>query len=250
MSLAMAVLVFTVVYGGAFVGMWLQRKVPEHHLDAPSKDTVRLVMGLLATMAALVLSLLIASTHTLFDSQQENVQKLARDAVLLNEALVRYGPETKDLRQSLRESLSLATQAMSPEEGVGSASVAPQPGQRRGLFEGVQALDPKTPAQRYDQSKAIDLMATIAATRLLIHEQAMSSVPAGLVIIMVLWLTLLFVGFGLFAPMNMMVLMATGFGAVSVASAIFLILDMSHPYRGLIHVSGEPIRSAIEQLKR
>ena len=250
MPLAIAGLVFLVVYGGALAGIWLQRHLPEHHLDDSSKDTVRLVMALLATMAALVLSLLIASTHTFFETQQEQVQKLARDVVLLNEALVRYGPETVEIRQTLRDGFSSATQAMSPQEGFGSASVAPEVGQKRRLFEGVQALEPKTAAQRYDQAKAIDLMTMIASTRLLIHEQTMTSVPAGLIIIMVFWLTLLFVGFGLFAPMNSTVLAATGFGAASVAAAIFLILDMSHPYRGLIHVSGAPIASAVEQLEK
>lgn len=248
-ALLIGLLVFGLVYGGALVGILLQKKVPADHRDRQSKEVVQLVMGLIATMAALVLSLLIASTHTYYDTQQEEMQKLARDVVLLDEALARFGPETKAVRQTLRDDVVAATQAISPEEGVGSANVAPG-GHKQHLFELVQSLQPKTSAQQFDQSKSVELMTAIASTRLLIHEQATNAVPAALVVVMVSWLTLLFVGFGLFARVNATVLVSIGFGAFSVAAAIFLILDMSHPYRGLIHVSSAPIIGALEQINR
>lgn len=139
---------------------------------------------------------------------------------------------------------------MSPDEGVGSASVSPSgmPTGTKGLFEDVQDLKPSTAAQQFDQSKALELMTRIAFTRLLIHEQASNGVPVLLIVVLVSWLTLLFVGFGLFADANVTVLVAMVLGAFSVAAAIFLILDMSHPYRGLIHVAAAPIRSAFEQI--
>lgn len=250
-SLLIALLVFASVYGGAMIGIVLQRKLPAHHLDKQSKEAVQLVMGLTATMAALVLSLLIASTHAFYETQQEEVQKLARDVVLLHEALVRYGPETVDARRILREEVAAATRTMSPNEGIGSADVSPgAPTAKMHLFEAIQALEPKTKAQQFDQAKAVELMATIASTRLLIHEQATTSVPAPLVVTMVLWLVFLFVGFGLFARRNATVLVSIGCGALSVAAAIFLILDMSHPYRGLVHVSATPIHDALEQIDR
>lgn len=249
-SLAIALLAFVLVYGGALFGTALQRRLPGDHRDSQSKETVQLVMGLVATMAALVLSLLIASSHASFETQQEEVQKLARDVILLDEALAQYGTEAQALRTVLREDVVAATRTLSPDEGIGSAIVTATgaSGQKPRLFAQVLALEPKTPAQRFDQAKALDLMTRIAATRLLIHEQATSSVPGPLVAVMVIWLMLLFVGFGLFARPNATVLVAMGLGAVSVAGAIFLILDMSHPYRGLIHVSPAPIQSALDRI--
>ena len=249
-SLLIALLVFGLVYGAAMTGLALQRRLPADHLEAQSKEAVQLVMGLVATMAALVLSLLIASSHAFFETQQEEVQKLARDVVLLDESLARYGAETKPLRTVLREDVLAATQTRSPDEGVGSATitVTGTAGQKQRLFAQVLDLQPQTAAQRFDQSKALELMTMIASTRLLIHEQSTSSVPAALVVVMVIWLTLLFAGFGLFARPNATVRVALALGAFSVAGAIFLILDMSHPYRGLIHVSGVPIESALDQI--
>ena len=225
-------------------GRALQRWLPDHHLEPQSKESVQLVMGLVATMAALVLSLLIASSHAFFETQQEEVQKLASDVILLDASLGHYGTEAEDLRRGLRDDVIAAARTMSPDEGVGSAIVtaAGTSGRKQHLFAQVLALDPKTPAQRYDQAKALELMASIASARLLIHEQATSTIPIALVAIMVIWLTFLFLGFGLFASPNATVTVALALGAFSVAAAIFLILDMSHPYRGLIHISGAPIQ--------
>lgn len=251
-SLLIAAVVFGCVFGGAVTGVLLQGKLPQDHRDGPSKEAVQLVMGLIATMAALVLSLLIASTHTFYTTQQEEVQKLAVDIVLLDEALSRYGPETQTTRQVLRRDIAKALHAISPDEGVGSASVRPAgaPEGTKPLFEQVQDLRPSTPPQQFDQAKALDLMAKIAATRLLIHEQTSNAVPLLLVVVLISWLTFLFLGFGLFARPNATVFAAMLFGAFSVAAAIFLILDMNHPYSGLIHVDTKPIRSAFDQINR
>lgn len=249
-SVLVPLLIFCVVYGGAVFGVFLQQRLPEHHRSSHSKEAVQLVMGLVATMAALVLSLLISSSHTFLETQQEDVQKLAADVILLDQALGHYGPEAEAIRSGFRDDVVSAARAMSPNEGLGSANIAVvgTANQKKHLLAQVLALDPKTASQRFDQSKALDLMSEIATTRLLIHEQASASVPAALIIVLVLWLTLLFVGFGLFASVNGTVLVAIGFGAVSVAAAIFLIVDMSHPYQGLIHVSGAAIQSALDQL--
>ena len=243
-------LVFCAVYGGAILGVLLQQKLPEHHRSGHSKEAVQLVMGLVATMAALVLSLLISSSHGFLETQQEEVQKLAADVILLDQALGHYGPEAEVIRSAFRDDVVSAARAMSPDEGLGSVNItaAGTANQKKHLFAQVLALDAKTPSQRFDQTKALELMNDIATTRLLIHEQTGASVPVALIVILALWLTLLFVGFGFFASVNGTVLVAIGFGAASVAAAIFLIVDMGHPYQGLIHVSGAPIQSALDQI--
>ena len=251
-SLLVAASVFVIVFGGALAGALLQARLPPRHRDEESKETVHLVMGLVATMAALVLSLLIASAHASYTTQQEEVQKLAADIILLDEALVRYGPETLPLRNAIHQDIAAAMRTVSSDEGVGSAKLAPDgvASGRQRLFETMQNLAASSPAQRFDKDKALDLMTKIASTRLLIHEQISSSVPVALIVILVVWLMLLFLGFGLFAQVNGTVLASLLLGAFSVAAAIFLILDMSHPYSGIIHADTTPIRNAFEQINR
>src|SRR6266481_279601 len=89
-------IVFACVFAGALLGISLRRLVPKHHLSEDSKDVVKLGMGLIATMAALVLALLIASAKSSHDTQSTEVTEMSADFILLDRTLARYGPETKD----------------------------------------------------------------------------------------------------------------------------------------------------------
>jgi hypothetical protein len=246
-SLAVSIFVFVVVYGGALSAMALQPHLPDHHREQDTKTVVQLVMGLVATMTALLLSLLIASSHEIYDTQQNEVQQLSVNIILLDDTLGRYGPQTAPIRALLKRDVTLVAQAISPVEGIGSVTLAPPPGgtTHLNLLEQVEALTPTTPAQTYEKTSAIGLMTDIAKARLLIHEQSMRSIPKPLFVVMLVWLMLLFFGFGLFSRPNSTVFIATLFGALSVAAAVFLILDMNHPYSGLTRVSVAPIQNAL-----
>lgn len=247
LEVGIASLTFCIFFAAALAGMAMQRKLPATHLAEPTQKAVQLVMGLIATMAALVLSLLVASAHTYLETQQENVQILTRDVLLLDQTLGRYGPEAAPIRRALYADVVAAVNTTSPNEGVGSviAAVNGVAGRGKHLSEDVLDLDAKTTAQKFFQTRALELAAQIASTRLTMHEQSLGSVPVFLMIILVAWLTMLFLGFGLYAPRNKTVVLAFGCGAFAVAGALFLILDMNHPYRGLIHVSDAPIRDGL-----
>ena len=90
----MSVIVFACVSGGAFLGMFLRNRLPEQHLSGATKDVVRLGSGLIGTIAALVLGLLIASANSTFQTQSTQVQQLTADIILLDSTLAQYGPET------------------------------------------------------------------------------------------------------------------------------------------------------------
>src|SRR5271154_1023119 len=96
-------IVFACTFGGALVGMTLRALLPEHHLNAETKEVIKLGTGLIATLSALVLGLLIASAKSSFDAQRTGFQQLSANIVLLDRLLARYGPETKDVRGSLRD---------------------------------------------------------------------------------------------------------------------------------------------------
>src|SRR5271163_2511215 len=95
-------IIMACVFGGALTGMVLRLILPEHHLSTDSKDVVRLGIGLIATMSALVLALLVASAKSSYDAQKTEVTQISANIVLLDLALAHYGPETKDIRAQLR----------------------------------------------------------------------------------------------------------------------------------------------------
>ena len=104
-SMAISWIVFACVFGGALLGMWLRAALPEHHRSTESKDIVRLGMGLIGTLAALVLGLLIASAKSAYDTQRSEFTQLSANLILLDRVMAHYGPETQEARDLLRRSV-------------------------------------------------------------------------------------------------------------------------------------------------
>ena len=237
------------MFGGALAGMFVSSRLPRHHVTSETKDVVRLGMGLVATTAALALGLLIGSAKSFYDTQNAEMTQLAANVVLFDRILVHYGPETQEARAMLRLSVAHVADYIS---GNGSNKVQFELGGKNaeGLFDKIQELSPKNDGQRTLQAQALGLAVQIAQTRWLMFAQQQVSVPMPLLEIMVFWLTILFISFGLFARPNGTVVTSLFISALAVSGAIFLVLEMYQPYSGLIRVSTAPLRAALLQLSR
>jgi len=241
--------VFACVFGGALLGLFLRSTLPDHHRSSESKDVVKLGMGLLATMAALVLSLLIASAKASYDAQSSEITQLAANVALLDRVLAHYGPETKDARDSLGRSVARAIDQMWPQSGSkAAAELNPAATKAEGLYEMIQALSPQNEAQRSLRTEALKIGADVARTRSLLFAQAGSSIPLPFLMILVFWVAVIFVSFGLFAPPNATVIATLLVCALSVSGAIFLIIELDQPFHGFIQVSSDPLRAALAHL--
>ena len=249
-SIAVAAIAFVCIFGGAVLGMFLRALLPDNHLSADSKDVVKMAMGLVATMAALVLGLLTASAKGEFDLQTGELQQAAAKIIQLDRALANYGPEAGPLRDALKRLIAFRLQVTWPEEGAGSAKDAPgdtfQPGEH--VLDGIHRLAPQTDTQRESLSTAMQISRDLLSARWLMFAQAASPLPRPFLVMLVLWLSVLFGSFGLFAPRNATVLTALLICAIAVASSIFLILEMNQPLAGLIKISSAPLRYALSQL--
>ena len=247
-STLIAVLVFAIVFAGALAGVAI--RVPAHHQDAETRDVVKLVMGLVATISALVLSLLIASAHSSYDVQESEVQQLGAQIVQLDALLAHYGPEANDSRAQLRRMVELELARLWPDvrpaSGAIHASTYYRPAED--LFATVGGLTPTSEAQRSNQARALQLMTSMGTTIRLLYEQSAGSLTWPFFIVLVFWLAALFLGFGLYAGRNATVIAALFVGALTVAGAIFLILEMGRPYSGMMQISSAPIRHALEEI--
>ena len=132
-SISISCIVFACIFGGTLLGMVLRAFLPEHHLSAESKDVVKLGMGLIGTMTALVLGLLIASAKNSFDTQRNGLAQLSANIILLDRALAHYGPESKDAREMLRASVADMLQHTWPQENPQSGQAAGEGGDRRSV---------------------------------------------------------------------------------------------------------------------
>src|ERR1700730_4251454 len=118
-------LVFALVFGSALLAMVAHAVLPEHHLSADSKDVVKLGIALIATMSALVLGLLIASAKSSYDTRSNQLVQASADIILLDRALARYGPETKEAPSLLQRSVAATVEQFWPAEGARPIPIDP-----------------------------------------------------------------------------------------------------------------------------
>src|SRR5258708_951512 len=211
-SITVSLIVFACIFGGALLGIFLHRSLPQHHLAADSKDIVKLGMGLVGTMAALVLGLLVASAKGSYDAQSAELTQMSANIALLDRGLALYGPETKETRALLRGAVTRILDQMWSKDGASSApTVAPSGGEI--LYEKIQALSPKNDMQRSLQGAELSIVVDIGKTGCLMYAQQATSVSIPLLVVLMLWLSVIFISFGLFAPLN-----ATGHSGLFVAA--------------------------------
>ena len=245
-------IVFACVFGGALLGLYLSKKVAAHHLSADSKDVINLALGVIGTLAALVLGLLLASAKSSFDAKSNGISQIAADLVLLDRALARYGPETREARDLLRNALAADIRQVWPEEKLqvarldtieAAAGLDP-------IEDRISDLSPGTGAQRGLQARALSLIIEIRQERTLILERTKITIPLPFLIVLVWWFTIIFACLSLFAPRNALVMAIMFACALSVSAAIVLILELDSPYQGVIRLSNAPLRNALALMGR
>jgi hypothetical protein len=224
--------------------------LPGNHLSTEDKDVVRLGTGLIGTIAALVLGLLIASAKTSYDTQSTNIRQMTANIIVLDNLLAQYGPEASANRNLLRDGIVLLVDRMWRENSSDSAKTAPFAASdaSQAFYAKLQQLSPQNDAQRSLQSRAIQISTDLAQTRLLLFAQAGKSVPMPFLIVLIFWLAIIFVSFGLFARPNAIAIGTLLIFALSAAGAIYLILDLGQPFSGLMEISSAPLRNALAPL--
>ena len=228
--------------------MWLRRLLPQHHLSADSKDTVKLAMGLVATMSALLLGLLVSSAKTSYDTTRGQVIQMASKVALLDRVLGVYGPEGAELRRELRALIEEQMRRMWPGEVIAPAQTKPQARSGDAFYVAILSLPARDDTQRALKAQAASLTLELGQLRSLMLAQSTSSISQPMLIVVVLWLVVIFLSFSLLAPPNATTNLALMVSALCTAGAMFLILELDRPFGGLIQISSEPLRNALSQL--
>jgi hypothetical protein len=234
------------ISGGALLGMFL----PGHHLNPGAKDVVRLGTGLIGTIAALVLGLLIASAKGSYDTQTTQINQMSANIVLLDNLLAQYGPETSPIRNLMRQGVVILANRLWRENSTDAAKATPFEASTasEAFFSKLQQLSPQNDSQRSLQARAIQVSTDLAQTRLLLFAETNNSIPMPFMIVLIFWLTMIFASFSLFAEPSAMVIGLLIMFALSAAAAIYLILELGQPFAGLMQISSAPLRNALTPL--
>ena len=242
-----ALITLACTFGCALLGMTIRSTLPESHMTRESQDVVRLGMGLVATMTALLLGLVTAAAKGSFDVQDNAVRTSAINVLTMDRYLARYGPETQTTRSLLRTVVATRIDAMWGAKGV-QGLVDPRKPAAEQLEDQILALNPTTEAQRWSKSESLKLCDELLKARWRVLQSQGGSVPRVFLGVVIMWLTFTFASFGLFAPRNATVAVVLLIAAVSVAAAVFLILELDDPFRGFIKISSKPFRYALTYL--
>jgi len=252
-SVTLASIAFAFIVLGMTIGLVLRRILPEQHLRDASRDTVKTGAGLIATLAALVLGLLVTSAKSVYDSMNAELTLLSTKIILLDKALARYGPDTLPMRQTLKQALESGMHKIWPDEFVGRAdyTVADAQAAEDRIEDSVRSLPAQNEAQKASRDEALKLIGEVSQLRWLLFEQSHTGLPTAFIVLLIFWLSVLFGTFGLLAPpRNKTVVVVLLLCAISICSVIFLIREMNHPLRGAVQVSSAPARQALNQLGR
>jgi len=250
--IAVAAGLLAFIFGVA--GLFLQKLLPDSHTSDRSGAMIGAVVGLFSLMLALVLGTLIGSAFAFYSTQKSEMETFASRAVQLDLALAEYGPETKIARDKMKDTLTEVydliwvkdTASVDPARLSLGASLS----HLRGMDEYIASLNPQTPAQRQFAAAAGFNAATIEQTRILISLQLISPVSWPLLLIVVSWALILFCGFGLLSRFNATTVVALAFGAFAVASAVFLILELSEPFTGIFRLPPGAFQEMLASLGR
>jgi len=249
-SVSILVITFTCIFGGALIGILLRTILPEQHLRDDSKDVIKLGAAVIATLTALVLGLLVGSAKSSFDAMNTLVMQSGAKIITLDQTLGQYGPETKETRNLLRNTVAAAIKKVWPDDKGARADLRAFEASTSGreLISILYDLKPANDSQRLLQSQALQLGNDLLQSHWLIIEQSQSELPTPFLVVLLCWLTILYATYGLFAPRNATVIIVLLVCALSMSSAIYIIVEMNRPFEGVISVSGAPMLKALQHL--
>ena len=213
---------FALIVASGIAGAWLRSKLPEHHLTCDSKDVIKLSVALIATMSALVLALLFASTRTSFERTSGYVSRMTADIAELDKLLGEYGPEARPA---------------GADKGHGDS-----------ILYMLRGLAPTDKVQTSIQARALQVSTDLGQTQLALAAQPADSISNTFIFVLVLWLMFIFAVFSMSSPPNPTLFAVIFLCSLSASAAIYLILELAHPFDGLMQISPETLRTALKPL--
>lgn len=240
---------FVALVIGIAAGMLLRKRIPADHLGAGPKEVIRLGAGFLATLSAVLISLMIASAKNSYDTQAAHFRTLAAYLVETDQLLVQYGSETTQIRILMRQAVPAAVdriwrekRSANQDSAFTSASLAEQ------INSAIASLTPANDAQRSLKHRIEEASVEIANARLLMFADGDTAILTPFLLILIFWLAVVFASYALFVAPSRVVIAALLVFALSISSALFLVADLSQPFVGLMQIPKEQLRDTLAPL--
>jgi fumarate reductase subunit D len=255
-------IVLLVLVASSALGLIVQPYLSEHHRSRETMELIRLVVAMLVTFTALVLGMLTTSVKSSFDRADSGMKGFAAELIQLDESLRQYGGEAASAREQLRNYTAAVIASIWFEEVTPPSNYYPK-GLPHGMSESlalgdklnqvglmIRQLEPQDAMHRQLVADCIQRFNRVTERRWQLIEDAGGVISVPFASVVILWLAIVFASFGLNAPRNALVCVTISIAAVSIASVIYLILDLDSPFTGVIAVSSHAMRGALAHLSR
>jgi len=251
-STVISLVVLACILGAAALGFFFNAALPGHHVNTESRDTLKVAIGVVGTLTAMVLGLVVGSAKSSYDDISHGLRQLTTDIVLLDRVLARYGPEASQSRAFLREAATRRLNALWGRSRIRQHEVesAETTAANETLEHRLSELKPANDYQRALKSQAEALSRDLERTLLNTQARMGGTVPHAFIFVLAVWLVIMFTGIGAITPRNATARTGVIACAFAFAAALFLILELDTPYGGVIQISDAPVRLVFEQLGR
>ena len=242
-----AFIILACMLSGMALGSYLRLVLPDDHTQADSKDILMTSAGMMATLIALIIGLLVTSAKGTYDDTTSSITQGGAKIITLDYYLSHYGPEAKEVRELLRQAIASGIERIWPDESTHGADLAKMETatEMADVYNRIRELSPKNESQKYLQTQALQIGADMMQSRWMLIEQSQTNLPRIFLVVLTFWLTVLFAQFGLLAPRNRTAKSALFICALSMSGAIYLILELNNPLEGTIKVSSAPLHKAL-----
>ncbi|HKQ32417.1 MAG TPA: hypothetical protein VJV40_04375 [Thermodesulfobacteriota bacterium] len=250
-AVILSIIIFACIFGGAVLGIFLRAILPERHLTEDSRNMVTIGMGIVATMAAIAVGLMIQGAQISFSGQRSDLIDMSAKIVFLDKLLADYGPEAEDARTALRYSLERTINQFWPKDGLEGARIEPPESKSETLYYQILSLTPDNDARRAIRDEALSITYDLAQARDTIVMGQARSIPGAFLIVLgiiLFWFVAIFFSFGLYAPTNATVLSTLIISALAVTLALFIIMELNRPFDGLLRMPSEPLVEALQHI--
>jgi hypothetical protein len=266
LEIGSALLVFALLLGGTAIGVFVRPLLPEEHKAHETVQVLHLVIGMLVTFAALVLGLLTASAKSNFDTASNDFRAYAADLIELDSTLREYGAPAQEARRLLRIYTATAIATTWPAEPAPAGDYYPKDipaennqdkledfrlGDMLGVAQReVRQLNPSDAFHKTLADASLAQFNRLIQARWKLIEEAHNAISRPFFAMLTFWLVIIFLSVGLIAPRNALALVTITLGALSIASAIYVIVDLYTPFTGPLGISSQPMRDALLHLSR
>jgi len=242
-----AFVILVCMLSGMALGSYLRLVLPDEHTQADSKDILMSSAGMMATLIALIIGLLVTSAKGNYDNTTSGITQSAAKIITIDYYLSNYGPDAKASRDLIRQATATAIERIWPNESTQGADLTKMETATgmADVYSKIRELSPQNDSQKYLQSQALQISADMMQSRWMLIEQSQTNLPRIFLVVLTFWLTVLFVQFGLLAPRNRTAKSALFICSLSMSCAIYLILELNNPLEGTIKVSSAPLHKAL-----